>query len=331
MFLVSCTLTGVEIKKQEPKIESVRRGLDISEEKGFRDETSLSFESGFVYTFFKPKDCQSPSDKTGKRDLVICNSEEKMVVWVRKNGKVEVREKTLDMPRNPYPVEIAYQWRYCPFQTDNYLESLTDVFMGYQDPDIGFCYILKDVSPQEISTLYQSSNMRLLESVHPYLADAIKRLIVTAKKEGIDVKVISGTRPYTKKVVWFAKKDKKKKIKQKKTVYQKGLHAWGLAVDINLMHRNDLTSAIRAYLNGKEMKEWKRIGEIGESYGLYWLGRKDPKEIFHFEWRPTWSGQPRGEIRKRIAQMEIQGGVEGVWKLLLFDPKRPTVFWHLKD
>jgi hypothetical protein len=102
-------------------------------------------------------------------------------------------------------------------------------------------------------------------------------------------------------------------------------------VDVNLAHRNDLASASAAYVRGGEEREaWDRIGDLGEAFGLRWLGHGDPGEIFHFEWHPTWPGRPKGALLGRLNATQRKEGLPGVWKLLRREAGK-TAFEHLED
>ena len=107
-------------------------------------------------------------------------------------------------------------------------------------------------------------------------------------------------------------------------------HTFGLAIDVNLAGRKGLKEATRAYLAGSERDAWLTLATAAERLGLYWLGRNDPDEIFHFEWRPGWTGLPHGELAESLERDKADGGVERVWERLRFDPSRPTALGALR-
>jgi hypothetical protein len=288
------------------------------------------------FVFLRPAGCSEPRQSKGRRMTRECTSEERMEVRLYRDGRVWAKSIEPASPRNPYPEELARQWRHCPFRPDAKLAARPDWFVAYEDPDVGLCYVNRAMDPVRRAAVEKAGKLALLKGLHPYFADACARVVVDAKTEGIDVKVISGVRPHTIRTVWVTKTVKKKgknvKVKVKQTVKRRTWHTWGLGVDFNLVHRNDLNSAVAAYLNDpKEHAAWERIGAIATAAGMKWLGPHDVHEIFHFEWHPGWPGLPSGKTHVDLKKRAAKDGNEGVWEDLRYDPRRPTAFKHLRD
>ncbi len=254
-----------------------------------------------------------------------------MEVLLGVSGVVSTRVLESAPARNPYPWELVGQWRRCPFAEDAGLQT---VAVPYEDPEVGLCYVLRDGAS---ATPTRRAGLGMLKTLHPYLADCVRRMIATALARGDEIKVISGNRAPKKVTVWVEKTvkkhGKKTKVKVKRTRYKGGgWHAFGLAVDVNLMHRNDLSSATAAFLAGPPERDvWERLGADGEAFGLKWLGRTKPGEIFHFEWHPTWPGLPTGKLYRKLARQSERHGLPAVWKRLRYDPDLPSPFKHLRD
>lgn len=296
------------------------------EEKSF---AQIDDQNIMKIVFRRPFACESTGAWPSRREVVKCEAEDRMEVRLSPDGKYETRIIECEKSRNPYPTEIVRQWRYCPFRHEPRLDAMPDVFSVYEDPDVGLCYLFRPLEQSELSRLYKQAGLSLTEKLHPYLAYSVKYLILRAREEGIAIKVISGLRPHTVTEEWV--KDGKSSKKVRKVAHRKTWHAFGLAVDVNLEHRKDLASAIKAYQKDpEERRAWQRVGEIGQSLGLKWLGASDDKEIFHFEWHPTWPGRP-DTLQKRLESLQKKNGLQGVWRELSYDPERPTAFRHLED
>lgn len=280
--------------------------------------------------FFRPIDCEVQKHLP-TRNVMRCRAEERMEVSIGPGGVADTKALDDGPARNPYPWEFVGQWRRCPFAEDAELERAG---VAYEDPEVGRCTVLRDASA---AALPAGRGLGMLKGLHPYLAEAARRMIAAAHARGDEIKVISGNRLPKKVTVWVTRtvkhEGKPKEVKVQRTRYSGGgWHGFGLAIDVNLMHRKDLSSATAAFLEGPpERDEWLRLGEHGESLGLKWLGRTKPGEIFHFEWHPTWPGLPKGKLYRKLARRGDRKGLPAVWELLRYDPTRPSPFKHLQD
>lgn len=287
---------------------------------------------GTSYVFSRGRDCVRRS-KWWARNTQTCAADERMLVILTPQGAVETRPATDAAARGRYPGELVHQWRTCPFAADPALDARPDLFARYEDPDVGVCYLYRPTDGEALARLFRRARLGTLDVLHPILADATRQLVLRADAEGIELKVISTVRSHTarKQTVRVRGKDGRAR-RVTRTVRGPTLHSMGLAVDVNLMHRRDLGSATRAYLDGgPERDAWERVGRIGEELGLLWLGRVKASEIFHFEWRPGLSGMPKGAEKERLRRAQDRGGNPAVWELLRYDPDRPTAFRDLRD
>ncbi len=281
--------------------------------------------------FRRPVGCELQR-RTPGRKTYKCQREETRVVSIGAGGRLDVRRGATGPARNPYPLELVPQWRYCPFSEDAALEAR---LAPYEDPDVGRCYLLRPETPD--TPLSHAAHLGSLQSLHPYLRFAVEQLIRHAAARGAEFKVISTVRA----AKWTSRTrservkvgNRWKTVEETSTRYKGGgWHAFGLAVDVNLSHRKDLGSATSAYLRGgPERTAWLELGAQGESFGLIWIGRNDPGEIFHFEWHPGWPGLPRGALFQRLAGKADRDGIPTVWDELRFDAARETAFLHLRD
>ena len=281
--------------------------------------------------FARPTRCQLHK-RTPERKFMKCGGEDRRLVTVGPNGIVAVRMLPNGAARNPYPLELVAQWRYCPFAADAALEK---ALVPYEDPDIGRCYLLRPRPPDGVTT--RGLRTESLSTLHPYLADAMERLLVLARARGDEFRVISTIRA-AKKV----SKTNTRRVKERGrwktesstiTRYQGGgWHAFGLAIDINIEGRKDLGSATATFLRGgPEGAAWLRIGAQAESFGLIWLGRSDPNEIFHFEWHPGWPGMPKGALYQSLAKEADTRGIPSIWPRLASKNISTSPFRHLRD
>jgi len=240
-------------------------------------------------------------------------------------------------PRLPlYPAEIAVQWHYCPFRPDARLDAMPNVFVPYEDPLIGRCYLLRPLDVVKSAALYKSARLERLEEAHPYLGKTMQQLVLRAADLGIEVHVTSVVRsPHLQRVK--AEKSVKKhgkwrKVKVKTREFKSGLHPFGLAVDITLGWEERPTHPIGDYRRrGSSYHKWQKLGEIAEEMGLVWLGRVMVAEIFHFELHPGWPGRARGKLLHQLLHLRSQGGVPATWTLLAYQPELKSPFEALKD
>lgn len=208
------------------------------------------------------------------------------------------------------PSELVAVFRTCPFEPVAALDAQPDRFIAYEDADVGRCYMWAPLDRAALATLGVYDRHDHLGTIHPYMAAVIRRALAESAADGDQLRVISGSRGGGKPS-W---------------------HTYGLAVDVNLKHRKGLGEATAAYLRGgEERRAWVGFAATCERLGLYWLGRKDVGEIFHFEWRPGWTGLPRGEIVGLMSAAIADGDVSAAWQYTRYDATRKSAFRHLRD
>jgi len=150
-----------------------------------------------------------------------------------------------------------------------------------------------------------------LNQLHPIVADKIARLIIQARKEKLNVGIFNALRSFDAQKTEYAKgRDDAGRIIDKEAVvtYSRpgySLHQYGLACDI-------VFKTINSQWTWDDRYNWKRLGEIGESFGLTWGGRwTTPKDLPHFQYS------------KGIATVEValalynKSGLPAVWKLVV--------------
>lgn len=151
----------------------------------------------------------------------------------------------------------------------------------------------------ELPELDEMRRGDLLEGVHPEFVDRIRLMYALLEKEDIEIVFVSGYRPHKH----FDKPGR--------------LGSWhnlGMAVDLNLAHRNSLE------FYEEDEKIWERIGEVAAGLGIIWGASFD--DIFHFEWHPDYYARIRDhELEKfrDLAGNELENYRE-VWPL--FEPAR---------
>ncbi len=271
------------------------------------------------------------------RRVRTCGGEAQQKFAIHGDTATATGAEALKPPRlGLYPAEIAVQWRYCPWQPDAQLGAMPNVFVPYEDPLIGRCYILRPLDVVKSAALYKSARLDRLEEAQPYLGKTMQQLVLRAAEEGIEVHITSVVRsphPQAVKVEKSVKKRGKwRKVKVRTREYKSGLHPFGLAVDVTLGWEERPTHPIGDYRRrGSSYRKWQKLGEIAEEMGLVWLGRVMVAEIFHFELHPGWPGRARGKLLHQLLQLRRHGGVPATWKLLAYQPETESPFQALKD
>jgi len=209
------------------------------------------------------------------------------------------------------PSQLVAVFRTCPYRVVPALEAASDTYIAYEDPDVGRCYLWAPLDRAQLAKLGAYDRHDFLGSVHPYMAAVFLRALADAAARGDELHIINGAQPGAAKVSW---------------------HKFGLAVDVNLASRKGLGEATAAYLRGgDERRAWVAFAATAERLGLYWLGRRDAGEIFHFEWRPIWTGLPRGDIATEMGADVARAGCPEAWKRTRYDASRASAFRALRD
>ena len=157
-----------------------------------------------------------------------------------------------------------------------------------------------DLPVDELPELDEMRRGELLEDVHPELVDRLRLMYALLENEGIEIVFVSGYRPHEN----FYDAENR----------HASWHNLGMAVDLNLAHRDTLDEARRHY-EGEDADDWQRIGEIANGLGIIWGEWFD--DIFHFEWHPDYHARIRdheyAEFR-RLAGDDLDDHRE-VWSL----------------
>ncbi|MCB9737490.1 MAG: hypothetical protein H6745_33335 [Deltaproteobacteria bacterium] len=270
---------------------------------------------GHVVTLRRATDCRPEKRRSLKlRAAVVCHGEERATVDLA--AEAPALELAPAAPRLGkardlvVPSELAQVYRVCPYAPDPTLDAHPELFIPYEDRDVGRCYVWAPLDGDALASAGKYDRRDYLATIHPFMRAVILRAIAESAADGHRFFVISGTRP-AGKPSW---------------------HTFGLAVDVQIAGRRGLKEATRAYLaGGAEHDAWVAFAETCERLGLYWLGRRDADEIFHFEWRPGWTGLPHDEVAAGLADDLARGGLDAVWARLRYDGRRPTALKALRD
>jgi peptidoglycan L-alanyl-D-glutamate endopeptidase CwlK len=129
----------------------------------------------------------------------------------------------------------------------------------------------------------------------PEVQPLARKLIETAKEQGINAKIIGGTRTYAEQNALYAQgRTKPGQIVTK----AKGGYSWhnhGMAFDIGIFSENG-----KEYYG--ESESYAVCGQIGEALGLEWGGEWDFVDEPHFQFNPL--GLTLSEARKRTENGE---------------------------
>ena len=152
----------------------------------------------------------------------------------------------------------------------------------------------------ELPELDEMRRGDLLEDVHPEFVDRLRLMYALLEHEGIEITFVSGYRPHE---TFYDAENR-----------HASWHNLGMAVDLNLAHRDSLEEARRHY-DGEDADHWQRIGEIANGLGIIWGEWFD--DIFHFEWHPDYHARIRDhEMQQfqRLAGSNLDDHTE-VWSL----------------
>ena len=285
---------------------------------------------------YKPLRCKPSDKRLGRRKLWLCESEQVKRVSLA-GGKVVGEQQLPDGPaRNPYPVEFTDLWRTCPFRHLASLDALPAVFNAYQDLDIPRCYVFDPFDRSRLGSVKRGQGPAKADTLIPYFAGVIERMMVYAAEQGWDLRIASAHRSSSSKVVTVRERVKRHgkwvQVARRKSVSTKGLHAWGLACDVLFLHYNSLKVATSDYRHDPSWrKKWLQLVEFGEKRGLFWLGHDTDAEISHFEFHPGWASYPSGQLRQQILSVERSQGYRAVWTLLKPAAGRALELAHLAD
>ena len=161
-------------------------------------------------------------------------------------------------------------------------------------------------------TVHLTDNDRTkLKELHPLVAHKIKKTLIQAKKEGLNVGLHMGLRSFEYQAQLYAKgRNKAGKVIDKKKVVTnakagRSWHNYGLAGDIVFKTKQNRWSWSTTF-------KWARLGKIGESYGLTWGGYwTQPVDTPHFQYH---KGLP--SINEAQA-LQKQNGLNAVWERII--------------
>jgi hypothetical protein len=286
---------------------------------------------------YRGLDC-GPLRKTAARRWVrSCRAEAQATVrWGKAGAELVPLSERLPPRLKDYPLELAEQWRTCPWQPAAQLDGWPDHWLAYEDPAIGRCYVWRPMPPEELERLAAKARFDLLAHVHPWLASALKQLTIEAAREGIEVRMVSGNRGpvAATATVHMERRKVGRKVRRVRVAGEReiSMHPIGLAVDINLGWRKPLGNPVGDYRRHADVRRsFDRLGAMGEALGVFWLGRKTVREIQHFEHHPGWSGALRGAVLSRVLERYRAGGLPAVWGLLQYSPETKSTFAALRD
>lgn len=158
--------------------------------------------------------------------------------------------------------------------------------------------------PQAKTPLLELRGGVHLEGLHPELIKRIRALYERAELEGIQLRLISGYRPYRVR----------RKVKRGGSLAS--WHSFGAAVDVNLQGRKGMGDALK-HLD-EDLPRWRRVGELAKGLGLTWGYPWGKEEIFHFEWHPGLPDAIRAPTLsqlKRATDGDLKGRYQETWGL----------------
>jgi hypothetical protein len=146
-----------------------------------------------------------------------------------------------------------------------------------------------------------------LEGLHPALERRARLLYERAEDEGIQLRFISGYRPY--------KERERRAGSSKRSPSLASWHNFGLAFDVNLQGRAGMGDALKHL--SEDAPRWERVGALAADLGLIWGKSWGKEELFHFEWHPGHPDAIRAPtlnaLKREAAGGDLRGGYKGVW------------------
>ena len=104
--------------------------------------------------------------------------------------------------------------------------------------------------------------------------DTVKEFLEAARKAGLNVAVFEAERS-TERQRWLHAQE----LSQPDGVRERSSHQFGTAVDIAFKdQKNEFSFSVD--------HDWKKLGELGESFGLVWGGRWKTPVMSHFQQDP---------------------------------------------
>jgi len=104
--------------------------------------------------------------------------------------------------------------------------------------------------------------------------DTVKEFLDAAKKAGLNVAVFEAERSAERQRWLHAQR-----LSKPDGVKERSSHQFGTAVDIVFKDQKNEFSFSADH-------DWKKLGELGESFGLVWGGRWKPPVVSHFQQDP---------------------------------------------
>ncbi len=164
---------------------------------------------------------------------------------------------------------------------------------------------------------------RHLQTIHPELARRGRYLYFLALEKGIQIKFISGHRPWSKP--------------PRNSRRLASWHAFGMGLDFNLAHHADMNVANKHFK--AEREQWYIVGEIARGLGLVW--GESFNDIFHLEWHPGFNDRIRPDEFARLRKLtgSTIKNYRASWTLFDTPPQdhTPTATtcrggcWHIPD
>ena len=153
-----------------------------------------------------------------------------------------------------------------------------------------------------------------LEGLHPSIARRARLLYERAEDEGIQLRFISGYRPY-KPRERRASAARSPKRSPKRSPSLASWHNFGLAFDVNLQGRAGMSDALKHLSD--DAPRWERVGALAADLGLTWGKPWGKEELFHFEWHPGHPDAIRAPtlnaLKREAEGGDLRGGYKGVW------------------
>jgi peptidoglycan L-alanyl-D-glutamate endopeptidase CwlK len=124
-----------------------------------------------------------------------------------------------------------------------------------------------------------SRSEKNIATLAPEVRLLARRLVEESVAQGINVKVIDGSRTYAEQDALYAQGRSQPGQVVTKAKGGQSWHNFGLAFDVGIFSEDGKT------YHG-EHKDYARVGVIGESLGLTWGGRWDFVDEPHFQFNP---------------------------------------------
>lgn len=156
--------------------------------------------------------------------------------------------------------------------------------------------VAPEVQPEAVLDRVDDRSEAHIATLHPRVQPFARALVQQAAAQGLNVKIISGTRSYDEQDKLYAQGRSLPGPKVTNAPGGYSNHNFGLAFDVGVFQGSKYLA---------ESPQYDAVASLGQALGLEWGGSwKSPVDKPHYQLRPTWArdmtqSQMLRELRRR--------------------------------